>query len=60
MSKPTKKMYNFRFDDDLIDSIDAWRELQPVPPSRTDVFRIAVERFLAEVAGQSRRASKAK
>jgi hypothetical protein len=40
------KQYAFRFSDDFIAELDAWRERQPVPPSRTDVIRIAVERFI--------------
>ena len=40
------KKYDFRFTDTFIAELDAWRESQPVPPSRTDVIRIAVERFI--------------
>jgi hypothetical protein len=50
------KQYAFRFSDDFIAELDAWRERQPVPPSRTDVIRIAVERFIRTAEqGQSKR-----
>jgi Arc/MetJ-type ribon-helix-helix transcriptional regulator len=32
---------------DWLDRLDAWRESQPVPPSRSDVIRVAVDRLIA-------------
>jgi hypothetical protein len=45
MSKGKTKVYNFRFDDELIAKIDAWREQQEIEPTRTDVIKLALERF---------------
>ena len=46
MSKAKSKLYNFRFDDDFIAAVDEWREKQPFPPSRTDLFKAAVHAFI--------------
>ena len=45
MSKGKTKIYNFRFDDELIGKIDQWREQQEIEPTRTDVIKLALERF---------------
>jgi hypothetical protein len=43
------KKYDFRFSDEFIAELDAWREAQPVAPSRSEVIRVAVERFIRSI-----------
>jgi hypothetical protein len=50
------KKYDFRFSDEFIAELDAWRNAQLVAPSRSDVIRVAVERFIRSTdQGQSKR-----
>lgn len=59
MSKGKTKIYNFRFGDDLIAEIDRWRAEQDIEPTRTDVIKLALERFFrAEQRPKQRAAQK--
>lgn len=49
MSKSKKSQVDhlhMRVSPEWLERLDAWREAQDVPPSRSDVVRIAVERFI--------------
>jgi hypothetical protein len=41
------KIINFRFDDEFIAEVEAWRERQDIKPSRTEMFKSAVREFMA-------------
>lgn len=48
----TKKTYitpvMTKFDDDLLEKLDAWRRRQGASPTRSEVIRAAVRRFLID------------
>lgn len=37
---------NIRVSKAWLERLDMWRDAQPVPPTRSDAVRIAVERFI--------------
>lgn len=43
-----------RVTEDWLRKLDDWRNSQPVPPTRADVFRTAVERFMDDNAARER------
>lgn len=51
-----KKMVSFALDPDLLKRLDAWREQQDPPPSKTAVVEAAIKSWLdAKAVGKVRR-----